>query len=139
MRDQLKQMLIHHEGYRGEPYLDSRGYTTIGIGRCLDFKPLTFSEALHLLDNDIDDAEEAMREFSWYDNLSDPRKMVVISMVFNLGLHGFKKFKKMIAALEGGDYETASKEMLDSQWSVQVGRRARDLSRLMYAGMHNSP
>ena len=37
----------------------------------------------------------------------------------------------MLAALEVQDYQTASKEMLDSRWARQVPNRARELSEIM--------
>jgi hypothetical protein len=37
----------------------------------------------------------------------------------------------MFAALEVQDYQTASKEMLDSKWANQVPNRARRLSEIM--------
>ena len=55
-------------------------------------------------------------------------------MAFNLGVAGLLKFKKMIAALEKRDYDTAAIEMLDSQWAKQVGQRSQELSRQMRTG-----
>jgi len=39
-------------------------------------------------------------------------------------LGGFKKFLK---AMEEGDFQTASVEMMDSRWATQVGDRAKRL------------
>jgi lysozyme len=55
-------------------------------------------------------------------------------MIFNLGLSGFLNFKKMIAALGAGDYELASKEMLNSKWAKQVRLRSISLSNMMRKG-----
>ena len=52
-------------------------------------------------------------------------------MCFNMGSPRVSKFKKMFAALEVQDYQTASKEMLDSKWANQVPNRARRLSEIM--------
>ena len=49
-------------------------------------------------------------------------------MVFNLGMNGFKKFKKMIAAIEKGDDKEVVNEMLDSKWAHQVKGRAWELA-----------
>jgi len=40
----------------------------------------------------------------------------------------------MLAACELGDYLSASNEMLDSKWAVQVGARASELSTQMLTG-----
>jgi len=50
----LQNTLEHHEGLRLKPYKDSVGKLTIGIGRNLDDVGISKSEALLLLQNDID-------------------------------------------------------------------------------------
>ena len=50
-------------------------------------------------------------------------------MLYNLGLPKFLKFKKMIAALEVGDYDRAAEEALDSKWRHDVGDRALRIAR----------
>ena len=55
-------------------------------------------------------------------------------MAFNLGLSGLMSFKKMIAAIEVGDFETASYEMLNSKWANQVTNRAHELAEQMLTG-----
>ena len=52
-------------------------------------------------------------------------------MCFNMGSPRVSKFKKMLGALKVQDYQTASKEMLDSKWANQVPNRARRLSEIM--------
>ena len=59
---------------------------------------------------------------------------MIINMVFNLGMVGFKKFKRMIACLSVEDYEGASEEMLNSKWVKQVGNRAVRLAKQMKEG-----
>jgi lysozyme len=55
-------------------------------------------------------------------------------MVFNLGMTGFTKFKKTIAAIEDGDFDKAAEEMVDSRWTSQVGYRAYELADQMKSG-----
>ena len=52
-------------------------------------------------------------------------------MVFQLGVGGVSKFKKMWKALKQNDYQTASEEMLDSRWAKQTPKRAEELSSVM--------
>ena len=49
-------------------------------------------------------------------------------MVFNMGMEGVKRFKKMIKAISEGDDERVVIEMLDSRWARQVGNRANELA-----------
>jgi lysozyme len=130
-------MLIRHEGLRLKPYHDTRNKLTIGIGRNLDDVGITREEALMLLDNDITRVRrEVKRAFPWFSRLNQARKDVVLNMVFNLGLSGFRRFRKTIAAIETRDWEEAGREMLDSRWAKQVGRRARELAAIMRRGKH---
>jgi lysozyme len=55
-------------------------------------------------------------------------------MCFNLGIARLRGFKKMLAAMQAGDVETAAKEMLDSTWAKQVGARAHRLAAQWRAG-----
>jgi lysozyme len=45
------------------------------------------------------------------------------------------EFKKMLAALDRGDFETAAEEMLDSKWKDDVHGRAIRLSNEMRSGV----
>jgi len=56
---------------------------------------------------------------------------ILIEMVYQLGVYGVSKFKKMLIALDSKDYQTASIEMLDSKWAKQTPNRAEDLSSRM--------
>ena len=137
-RQRLRQQLIHDEGCIDHAYTDSEGYLTIGVGRLIDRVKggrLSEDEIEYLLENDIDKIiNQAIREFAWFSDLSDVRQEVVLNMIFNLGLVGFKGFRNMIAALERHDWVDASREMLDSKWSSQVGQRAIRLSEAMRTG-----
>ena len=74
------------------------------------------------------------RQYDWYDGLNEPRKAVIVSMIFNLGFPRFNKFVNTIGFLEDGLWEEASEEMLNSKWAHQVGNRAIMLSRQMATG-----
>ena len=65
----------------------------------------------------------------WWKELSDEKMRVLANMCFNLGITRLLKFRKFLAALEAGDFETAGEEMMDSKWATQVGARATRLQR----------
>lgn len=133
----FRRLLLRHEGIRLKPYKDSVGKLTIGIGRCIDDVGISEMEALYLLSNDIRRvSKQAQDAFPWFKSLSVTRQDVVLSMVFNLGLAGFSKFKMLIQAIAVQDYERAAKEMLQSKWSQQVGNRAKELAEMMRSGIY---
>ncbi len=128
----LKELLVRHEGMKLYPYPDCVGKLTIGVGRNLADVGISANEAEILLDNDIERCIAcAEAAFDWFYRISPVRQDVIISMIFNLGIHGFLGFKKTIQAISIFDYELASKEMLDSKWASQVGKRAYELSEMM--------
>lgn len=128
----LKDLLVKHEGIKGKLYYDSVGVATIGVGRNLEDVGVSYDEAMLMLDNDIKRVlKDCWREFTWFADLTEDRQSVVASMVFNIGLAGFKQFKKMIAAIEKEDWTEAACQMIDSTWAAQVKGRAVELAILM--------
>ena len=139
MIEELKKMLIRDEAEVNHAYQDSEGYWTIGVGHLIDKRKggkISHKISMLILDDDIAEVMgQCDRSFDWFDSLDEARKMVILNMVFNLGLDGFKKFKKTIYFIKIGDYDEASVEMLDSTWSNQVGVRAARLSTIMKTGL----
>lgn len=133
---QLKDLLIKHEGCEKFPYRDTKGITTIGIGRNLEAKGLRDDEIALMFENDLNEAITEAQKYIWFSRLSEPRQHVIVSMIFNLGPKGFAKFKATIRALEKEDYAEAAKEMLNSVWAVQVKDRATELSWIMRHGIY---
>ncbi|MBE7415099.1 MAG: lysozyme [Deltaproteobacteria bacterium] len=130
----FKELLVKHEGLRLKPYRCTAGKLTIGVGRNLEDRGISNDEAMLLLDNDIEQTLRECRTFPWFEQLDNVRQAVVASMVFNLGLSKFQKFKKTIAALEAGDYAEAAREMVLSDWFTQVGKRGPELMEMMRTG-----
>lgn len=127
----IEEQLKLHEDYRRYPYEDSTGHTTVGIGRNLNDKGITPTEAMILLKNDLRPIKRELANHEWYTKLSEVRRKVVLDMAFNLGIGGLFEFEKMIHAIKKDDYTQAALEMLDSLWADQVGKRAERLARMM--------
>lgn len=121
-----------HEGLRCKPYRCTAGKLTIGYGRNIEDNGITEAEASFLLENDIKNSEaECRRAFPWFQKLDEIRRGVIIELCFNMGLKRLLGFKKMLAACECGNYNSAANEMLNSLWARQVGKRAKTLADLM--------
>lgn len=126
------------EGYSEEPYVCPAGKWTIGYGynyqdRGFRTDELTeilkkgFSEDLasDLLERDVRECVRALANvYPFYKELNAARQCVLTDMVYQLGLSGFQKFRKMIGAIQAGDFELAASEMKDSLWFSQSGRRS---------------
>ena len=123
-----------YEGFSKIPYKCPTGHLTIGYGYNLEHG-ISAAAAEFILQEDLNKAARAVKDaFPWWWKLDDARQFVLVDMAFNMGIAGLKGFKKMLAAMEQGDYQTAAKEMLNSKWAVQVGRRAVELSKIMQTG-----
>lgn len=134
---QLKGMLRIDEGLKQFPYRCTAGKLTLGYGRNIEEKGISEPEASMLLDDDITYfASELEKKLAVFSSLSEERKIALVNMSF-MGVKKVLEFKKMIAALERGDYHAAATEMLDSKWAKQVGDRALRLSKIIETGIIN--
>jgi lysozyme len=145
----IAKLLMFEEGFRADAYYCSEGYPTIGIGWKIgskeqplgDFKVMTISKGAALVqcDSEVSGLSFNLRclIYCWED-LSESRQAILISMAYQMGLAGLMKFKKMIAAIEDDDFAEASNQGMDSQWAEQTPERAYRHMRVMLAGNWNA-
>ena len=131
----LEEQLTRDEGLILKPYRDTVGKLTIGIGRNLDNKGISESEALVLLRNDIAEYDKQVQvALPWTSDMDSTRYAVLVNMAFNLGIHGLLGFKNALEAMRSEDWPKAAVEMLDSNWANQVGDRALRLAKQITTG-----
>lgn len=137
----LKQRLINYEGTKEYQatrgyfkqskfwmYKDTEGYDTIGYGhKVLPNEYEKFKSGITPMDADLLlawDIDRTMKDVKTLGLVlpKDWEDFMVI-MVFQLGLAGTKKFRKMIAALKVQDYPEAIKQAKDSLWYRQTPNR----------------
>lgn len=117
-------------------YKCPEGKYTIGVGHNIEDRGISEEVEELLLQQDIDIAEKQVKNaISCYDTLNEARQYVLVDMCFNMGITKLMGFKRMLRALELGDYKKASDEMKDSKWHSQVKSRAIDLERIMITGV----
>lgn len=122
--------LKRDEGLSLKLYKDTEGINTIGYGT--NIEEIDKDEAEYLLIHRFEKIEtETYNEFPWLYDKSDNIQDAVLNMAYNLGIPRLKGFKKMLGALEQGDYEIASNEALDSKWAEQVKDRAVRIAKLI--------
>jgi len=123
-----------NEGYRKEMYYDSEDIATIGIGFNLE-EGFTLEESKMILRHRMGKfINELCTRVPVYIDVCQTRKIVLLDMAYNLGVSRLLGFKKMLAAIEDGDYQLAAKEMLDSTYARQVKGRARRNALMMETG-----
>ena len=112
------------EGLKLKPYKDKYGNLTIGYGRNLDDRGITEEEAEIMLYTDLAIAEYKLREiFIDYEYYPIELKIVLTSMMFNLGKKRFLTFKKFIEAIKEKDYKKALIELFNSKRAKQLLKR----------------
>ena len=120
------KMAQQNEGLTYKPYHDTVGKLTVGYGRNLEDRGITFEEAKLMLAHDIVEAHtELWTQFGFFRDLSDVRKAVLMDMYHNMGISRLLGFEKMIEAIRVKDFDRAATEMKDSRYWKQVGRRAK--------------
>ncbi len=131
------------ESFRAKPYYCSEQFPTVGYGKRVGNKndPLpnitvTEKESLDFVRKRIDESITQLSNTypTAWSKCNTQRQAILISMVYQLGLTGVSKFKKMWAALESSNFEEASKQMLDSLWAKQTKNRALRHAKTMKDG-----
>ena len=134
MYPKIAERIREREGLSFLPYKCPTGHLTIGYGHNLEHG-ISKEVAELLLRQDIEIAmKQVKKTFVWWPKLTEARLFVLVDMVYNMGLSSVYGFKKMLAALQAGDYTKAAKEMLDSKWARQVGKRAKENAQMMETG-----
>lgn len=135
----LRDQLTLHEGLQLQPYIDTVGKITIGVGRNLDDKGISEAEAQYLLFNDMEEVKKSLSiALPWTAQLDEIRYRVIFDMCFNLGITRLLQFKNTLAAVKRGDYTEAASLMLQSKWAIQVRKRATRLAAMMRSGQDYS-
>ena len=117
------------EGFREEPYLDNRGYPTIGIGEKLEDIQYTKEQGVpyHLQherrtkDQSIENLQEhwstleedvASRYGEDWEDLPQDVRDVVMDLSYNMGAEGlFTKFPGFLEDVQGGNYQSAAQNL----------------------------
>lgn len=133
--EKMAKIIRRREGLCFQPYRCQAGKLTIGYGHNLDARGISLEAAELLLRQDIQIAYKQVKNtFPWWAKLSAARLFVMVDLVFNMGLSAVCGFKKMLAALEDGNYETAASELLDSRYARQLGQRAHENAEMLKSG-----
>jgi lysozyme len=119
------------EGFRSKVYKDHLGNDTFGHG----FTYITEHESERILGERVQDlAIRLSHEIPCYNKISDGRKSALINMAYQLGVNGLLGFKRMLKALQAGDYDKAYTEAKNSKWATQTPQRAERVARMLRDG-----
>ena len=135
--------LRRDEGVRYEPYNDTMGIPTVGVGHNLKAAPLpdvwsyplTDEQVDNLLKQDLQVVYKGLTdELPWWLFLDAVRQRVLANMCFNLGITKLLTFQNTLAFVKKGQFILAAQCMASSVWAKQVGDRAVRLENMMKTG-----
>jgi len=130
----LKKRIKKNEGFSLKPYKDKLGFFTIGFGH------LILSSEKYLLEKKINkiglekifikDLNRALKNFNIFlkpfsSNRRDSE--LLIEMVFQMGIEGVLKFKKLLHNMRKGNKHLVCFEMMNSLWYKQTPNRVKNL------------
>ena len=78
-------------------------------------------------------------ELPWFQALNEARQAALLSMAYQMGLVGLRKWQRTLGHLASGDYESAATEMVKSRWYTQTRDRARRTCYMMRYGRFPEP
>ncbi len=140
----LRAHLLAEEGLRERVYLDSLEFPTVGIGHLLskaecekyqvgDQWPLLRIYAVH--ETEIAQIKQDFRLLFSPDGINIPRRIALLSMIFQLGRGGVAGFRRMCAAVDARNWSEAATEALDSRWAKeQTPERAGRIAETLRSG-----
>ena len=106
--------LMADEGFRGNPYNDTRGFGTIGYGTKL---PITKAEGELLLRYRLNAAIQCIAA-GWppWEGASERVQEALSNAAYVLGCEGLLEFKQALGALARGQLEVAAADFRESKW-----------------------
>lgn len=138
------ELLKKEEGFRAKPYIGPEGYLHIGYGQKLSNEKGEDPDLWHghvskeiaenFLVNKVSVIDYQLYTSphkSIYKQLTDERKVILISMVYQMGYEGVLDFKNMWRYLYLEDYTRAAFAMLNSKWYRQTPERATRHAKVM--------
>lgn len=146
-KSEIIPLLRQEEGVSHEPYIDSLGYPTTGIGFKLGPQNAPLSHyTFTLSDNTIDawlqdnvnSVSTSMQQNAdiakALTHCNQPRQDILTSMSYQMGVSGLAGFHNMLSAIDAENWDEAASQMLDSTWAKQTPDRAKRHAAVMQSG-----
>ncbi len=132
--EKLKSRIKNNEGYSNKAYKDQLGYYTIGYGHLIKknetrYLKGTYSKEFltNIFEIDFKKALENYRKFFYKKNHNNKDRDLLVEMIFQLGLNGVLKFKKLLFYLNKKQIYMTCFEMMNSLWYKQTPKRVENL------------
>lgn len=129
----LTDELTLDEGKSHAPYIDTKGFVTIGIGRNLTSNGLSDTEIALLFANDVRACCTVLdTHITWWRSLPQPAQRVILNLCFNMGWPTFSQFNTFLQCMQTHQWHVAADDLTTTLWYKEVGTRGpRMCQRLM--------
>ena len=132
----LKKRIKKNEGYSEKPYADQLGFLTVGYGHLIkaNEKHLLKNKTknkdlkkifLHDFNKSVNDYNKKLKSYT--SRVRD--KELLIEMIFQIGISGVLRFKKLLKNINKDNKNLVCFEMMDSVWYKQTPIRVKKLIR----------
>ena len=130
----LIKRIKKNEGFSSTAYKDQLGFLTIGYGHLILANEKHLTEAkptkAKLEKLFIKDFENAVKDYKKHlkKNTSNKKEEeLLIEMVFQIGIKGVLRFKKLLKNIRKGNKHLVCFEMMNSLWYKQTPNRVKNL------------
>lgn len=138
MIDKAIKMLAAEEGRRKFPYRCTAGKLTIGVGRNIEDRGISYATMDQMLTEDIEISLEASRHIfgPLFETFTQNRQLAILGMIFQLGEARFRTFSETIKAIKAGDWDAAAERAGNSLWAKQTPQRAARVINMLRADQY---
>jgi lysozyme len=152
--EDLWQTLVEDEGYETEPYRDSRGIWTFGVGRNLETVGLSREEVIrglrtgfktkafvqYLFKNDCERCARFLSgHYPWMVGRSWSIRKAMLCMCFQLGEKNFADFAPTLALIRDGNMRAAEIRLRNTKWFQQTPHRVERVISLLQSKSLSTP
>lgn len=128
----INKVLVVDEGFKLQPYKDSKGFWTIGVGHYigtnLESLRLTEASVNALLEDDARKHYQILRDIfgdQFLESIEEARVAALLSLAFTMG-EGFKNWKNTIELIKNQEWERVAEIVLGSKWALDVDPKKRE-------------
>lgn len=128
----VQDLICRDEGFKSRGYVDSVGVITWGHGLTWITSDESRTIVGHRIDSISPDIDKLALSFG--DQFTPPRRAVLISVAYIVGINGLLQFHKMLSWCAEQNWENAATELLASKLAGQDGDRIKRLAEQLKSG-----
>jgi lysozyme len=135
---QAKDFIINNEGIRYEPYQDTLGNWTVGVGHLIGSnlppemnRRFSHDEVMDMFDQDYMHHKTAAQRIPRFNQLDGLGQTALTDLTFNMGPNWLSGWPNLSNQLNEGDIDAAADNLRNSRWYGQVGGRGPRVTNML--------